>query len=306
MATIPIGNDTVVSGTSGNDSMTGTASPNTNDTVNGLQGDDTINFPHGVLNSTIHGNQGNDIINLHPHSGNDVIYGDQGNDTISATNDFGDTFYGGQGNDSLSASIAVSDIFYGGQGNDTIVVGTGGPDIIYGNQGDDLLFGHNIGDSQEYGGQGNDTLVFTGTGFGATSNDAETGGQGADLFIASNDQGGNAITHPDNIVTVTDFLSGTDKLSETHVAGLGLHEINDAASGNAQVALTDANNFYSSVGNSGREYVFVYGGTGAGYLFYNGDSGGFAARSGMELLGATGENSVMLNDITTIPAGINA
>jgi len=178
--------------------------------------------------------------------------------------------------------------------------------VIYGNFGNDLLFANEgTSDSHEYGGQGNDTLVFTGTGGGSTINDVETGGLGNDLFIASNNNGGGAITAND-IVTVTDFLSGTDKLAETSVA-VHLVKIKgtNPSGDNAQQALNDANNGpFFAVGPTSSEYVFVYGGTGAGYLFYNGNTK--FAISGMAITGANGQNSVNASDITTIPNNIHA
>ena len=53
-------------------------------------------------------------------------------------------------------------------------------------------------------------------------------------------------------------------MAETHMAGVGLTKIQGAGD-NAAQALNDATNFYAA--HSGRECVFVYGGTGAGYLF---------------------------------------
>jgi len=53
----------------------------------------------------------------------------------------------------------------------------------------------------------------------------------------------------------------------------------------------------------------LYGGTGAGYLFHNTivvPSGGTFVTSGMAILDATEENSVMASDITTIPSNIPA
>src|SRR5262249_48905105 len=145
----------------------------------------------------------------------------------------------------------------------------------------DLLIGKGgITNSHMFGGQGDDTLGFSGTGVGLvasghTTNDVETGGLGNNLFLAANDSGSPVLGAPGNdllaadIVTVTDFLSGTDKLAETSKSGVGLLKI-DGSGDSAAQALAAANNFYAS--NPGSEYVFVYGGTGAGYLFYNGDN----------------------------------
>jgi len=190
-------------------------------------------------------------------------------------------------------------------------------DVIYGNFGNDLLIGfagtHN---THEYGGQGDDTLVFTGSpvhGSGSTTNDVETGNLGNDLFIATNDSGGSFSAgvvfalQPGDIVTVTDFLQGTDKLSETSQAGVPFDKI-ALAGADATDALAAANNFYfnSATGPSVAppEYVFVYGGTGAGFLFYNGDGGAKFALSGMAITGANGQHSVNASDITPFKPGL--
>jgi hypothetical protein len=88
------------------------------------------------------------------------------------------------------------------------------------------------------------------------------------------------------------------------MAGMPLVKL-AAAGADAQQALNDANTFYAT--NPGQsEYVFVYGGTGAGYLFYISDSAFHFATSGMAILGANGQNSVNASDITTISSNINA
>jgi len=317
---IPFLSNEVVNGTTGNDSMIGIdPNGNNNDIVYGHQGDDTITTTNGLFNSTVYGGQGNDSIEAEDPGARNIIYGNFGDDSITSEVTEHDTIYGGQGNDTVrsvnsssnviygnlgnDALIGFSDSstnFYGGQNNDTISDSASTNEVIYGNFGDDLLIGNDgTRNTHEYGGQGNDTLVFTGTGGGSTTNDVETGNLGNDLFIATNDSGG-ASLNVDDIVTITDFLQGTDKLSETSVAGIPLVKI--AGNGdNAAEALNDANHAFTMAPGHQSEYVFVYGGVGAGYLFYNGDSGGKLALSGMAIEGATGESSVNLTDITTIP-----
>jgi hypothetical protein len=138
--------------------------------------------------------------------------------------------------------------------------------------------------------------------------DVETGNLGNDLFIASNDSGvlgnGNGRNlQASDIVTVADFLQGTDQLAETSTAGVPLVKIAGLGD-NAAQALADANQTFTTSPGHPSEYIFVYGGTGAGYLFYNGDSGGTHATSGMAILGANGENSVNASDITTFQPGL--
>ena len=117
-------------------------------TVNGLAGNDVINFKKSTFKNklnggkgndkiyggktidTIHGNEGNDLI--YGYNGNDVLYGDAGNDKI----------YGGNGNDKI----------YGGAGNDTINAGKGNNTIyLKKKEGTDTIVN----------GKGKDTLVFS-------------------------------------------------------------------------------------------------------------------------------------------------
>jgi Ca2+-binding RTX toxin-like protein len=314
------GSNTTVNGTNGADTLFGNdPAGNTNDIVYGHQGDDSIFGQFGYSNSTIYGGQGNDTISQFPTAsptghniiygnlGNDVInlkiaggdtvYGGQGDDNVSAFESSGNTIYGNLGNDLITTFTDFGDTFYGGQGNDTILVSLSNLDAIYGNQGNDLLFANDgITNTHEYGGQGDDTLVFTGSFGGSTTNDVETGGLGNDLFIATNDSGGGPLNVSD-IVTVTDFLQGFDKLSET--SGTSVRFIKrDGTGDSAAQALALADSVYAAGPSAASEYIFVFGGTSAGYLFYNGDHGGPSALSGMAILGATGEFSVNLTDIT--------
>jgi hypothetical protein len=273
----------------------------------GGQGDDSISA-HNGKNNVIYGNLGDDTINLNSDTG-DKAFGGQGNDAIYSHFVKSSAIYGNQGNDFLFGDHDQSTKFFGGQGNDTIKDGFGSiSDAIYGNQGNDLLLEFNqITDTHEYGGQGDDTLVFTGSFGGRTTNDAETGGKGNDLFVASNDSGTGNNLNANDIVTVTDFLSGSDHLALTSITStIPLAKI-DGTGDSALQALTAANNVYTgppSEGAAPPEYVFVYGGTAAGYLFYNGNGGGKFALSGMAITGATGENSVNSSDIIPFKPGL--
>ncbi len=54
-------------------------------------------------------------------------------------------------------------------------------------------------------------------------------------------------------------------------------------------------------GATGSEYIFVYGGSGAGYLFYNGDSHATSVQEGMILIGDNAQSAVNSTDITAAP-----
>ena len=336
MATIFFGSNKVVNGTPDDDSIIGNQpTGNINDVVYGHQGDDSITTTNGLFVSTVYGGQGNDTISdgvpifgppttggnvIYGNLGNDLInsgtgsigtefdtiYGGQGNDTVISLNTGGGTIYGNLGNDSIDHDGGGTMNFYGGQGDDTIIDFASGQDVIYGNQGNDLLIGSGgTDDTHEYGGQGNDTLVFTGIGGSQTFNDVETGNLGNDLFVATGNNSFGFLEDADEIVTVTDFLQGTDLLSESDdaIGGFvgGLQKI-AAPGANAQQALNDANLAYAL--NSTERYVFVYGGTGAGYLFFNGNPGQNQdfATAGMAIEGHT--NPILASDITTIPNNV--
>ncbi len=136
-------------GGAGNDTVQGLA--NSNDTVIGNGGDDSLK-----------GLSGNDT--LYGGNGNDKAYGDAGNDTA----------YGEAGNDSLTGG-AGNDTLFGGGGNDRITAGDGN-DSLTGGAGNDWLKGGNGSDSLN-GGSGNDTL------YGGAGNDRMKGADGEDTFI---------------------------------------------------------------------------------------------------------------------------
>ena len=334
---ITFGSNTTTNGTPGNDTMIGVdPTGNKNDIVYGHQGDDSISAVAGFTSSTIYGGQGNDIITDENFTtsgaiGGNVMYGNFGDDTISIGDTaIGDTVYGGQGNDVIRAtdtafnvvygnlgddSIVSDDSFsntlYGGQGNDAVNVFADNHDVIYGNFGNDFLYASAFTDnSHMYGGQGDDTLVFTGFFGGGNVNDVETGNLGNDLFVATGNNSFGFLENANDIVTVTDFLQGTDLLSESDdaIGGFvgGLQKI-AAPGANAQQALNDANLAYAL--NSTERYVFVYGGTGAGYLFLNQtEFGGQTVQSisGLKIDGSNGEFSVNASDITTFSKTISA
>lgn len=112
--------DRVFSGTSGNDTLFGTAG---NDRIQGLGGSDTIFGSEGVNN--LQGGDGNDII--YGGSQRDAIFGGSGNDTIYASEGNNDVF-GDSGND-IIYSGSGNDFIVGGNGSNTIWLG-GGQDIV--------------------------------------------------------------------------------------------------------------------------------------------------------------------------------
>jgi Ca2+-binding RTX toxin-like protein len=122
--------DQIILGTSGNDSLVGTAAA---DLIFGLAGVDTID-----------GLQSGDY--LFGGAGNDILYG----------RDNSDTLVGGSGNDSLYGD-AAADLLLGGAGDDTLFGGDGA-DRLEGAAGNDQLRGQ-VGNDDLWGGIGDDTLL---------------------------------------------------------------------------------------------------------------------------------------------------
>ncbi|WP_334406816.1 VCBS domain-containing protein [Bradyrhizobium sp. AZCC 2289] len=158
-----------------------------------------------VVTVTIHGASDadpNDFDNL--ATGTTVIsdppfvFGTPQHDSIAGGGDVAQIAYGGAGDDTINGT-GVNDIIYGGSGNDTIK-GNGGDDTIYGGSGSDTINGNN----------GNDTIIG---GFGA---DLLTGSNGNDRFVYLSV----ADSHAGQFDTITDFVSGSDKIDLTALGAL--------------------------------------------------------------------------------------
>lgn len=122
--------------------------------------------------------------NLNPKQGSNQ----HGEDFIAGiSNEAGQTIaiYSGSGHGG-----AGQDFLYGVAGADTLH-GDGGDDFLYGSAGNDTLHGDSGGDRLN-GGAGNDTLY---------------GGTGRDAFVF-----GSTLDGANNVDTVEDFVSGTDKI----------------------------------------------------------------------------------------------
>ncbi|MDN4985158.1 VCBS domain-containing protein [Bradyrhizobium sp. WYCCWR 13022] len=127
------------------------------------------------------------------------VYGTPGGDSVAGGGSISQIIYGGAGDDTLNGT-GVNDTIYGGSGNDTIK-GNNGSDVIYGGSGQDKIDGSN----------GNDTIIG---GFGA---DTLSGGNGDDTFVYLSV----ADSRTGRFDTITDFISGTDKIDLTALGALG-------------------------------------------------------------------------------------
>lgn len=214
-------------GTSGSDSLTGSALDDTilgyggNDTLVGNRGADLIKG--GTGEDRVLGGSGNDRIlgqadndQLLGHSGNDTLLGGGGADVLSgsAGDDFlaghsgNDTLRGGKGEDLLKGNGGL-DILSGGGHADNLL-GGGGNDRLSGQKGNDDLSGQNGNDNLS-GGTGNDTISGgkgVDTIIGGKGNDILSGGSHSDSFLFNLNQKGHD--------QVLDF-AGNDSLTFSNV-----------------------------------------------------------------------------------------
>ena len=255
------GNDTIV-GSLGSDSLVG---GNNDDVVVGAGPGSTL---YGDASGATAANSGDDIVLS--VGGTSTAYGGYGDDLIGISG-AGNLVYGNQGNDGLiyggivftsGSGTGGFSTLYGGQGDDTIATAAAfglsdrtPNDVIYGNQGNDVIFTSDgstddIGDRVTvYGGQGNDQIV------GNNAEDAFTGGLGNNTYFvggATPFQGTNNGLPPDAL-TITDFVSGKDRVSFDGDNATTLNLTSEKITGAAQ---------------SKSEYTFIAGDR-DGYLFYN-------------------------------------
>jgi serralysin len=148
------------------------------------------------------------------------------------------------------------DVIAGGAGND-ILYGGWGTSWLQGGAGADALYGTSGNDALE-GGEGNDTLA------GSVDNDSLTGGAGNDNFVFD--------TSPSaaNADSITDFVSGTDKLqlddaAYANIGALGTFTVDDPRYW-AEAGATS--------GHDADDRVIYDTSTGAVYYDSNGDAAG--------------------------------
>jgi Ca2+-binding RTX toxin-like protein len=179
-----------LTGTSGADALTGGAG---NDTLDGLGGNDTLN-----------GGAGADI--MKGGAGSDTYYVDNAGDVA--------TELSGQGVDIVHSTVSYT---LGANIENGVLDGSSWVDLggnalantLTGNDGDNFLYGI-AGNDKLIGGAGNDTLR------GGLGADTLTGGLGLDKFLFEAGGGNDK---------VTDFVTGTDKIDLSLIAGVTIADL---------------------------------------------------------------------------------
>lgn len=176
-------------GTSGNDTMVGSA---TQDRLEGGDGLDSISGQDG--NDLIDGGRGAD--SLLGGKGNDIVLGGEGADYLNG-NSGNDDLRGGVGADSLVGD-AGDDRLDGGEGNDNVNGGTGN-DIVIADLGDDVLNGGSGFDTLDFSQAANGVVVDmtarTAAGMGSDSIASFEAVLGSDLAdVLTGDRNANALS----------------------------------------------------------------------------------------------------------------
>jgi Ca2+-binding RTX toxin-like protein len=246
-----------------------------------------FNLTGNGLNNTLTGNAaaniltslgGDDILN--GLGGADTLIGGVGNDTYLVDNvgDIVRELIADSGTDLVQSSVSYSLDTVNAAGVENLTLtgtvainGTGNAlaNTITGNSGANVL----------NGGSGNDTLI------GGAGNDTLTGGDGLDTFMFNT-----ALNATSNKDTITDFLSGNDKiaLENAIMTGLGL-----------TTGQLSADQFRSGAGvstaNDSSDRVIYNTTTGA--LFYDADGLGGTAAIQIALMGTTIHPAITYQDI---------
>jgi Ca2+-binding RTX toxin-like protein len=203
-----------ITGTSGDDTLTGTAEQ---DIINGMEGNDIIDG--GTNHDSLYGGAGNDT--LEGGFGNDNLYGGTGNDTLR--DDQGSNYLdGGDGSDSLlTQSLTGEHTLLGGSGADSLNATGKKVDLYGGTEDDNLSANGNLwsNGSATYVQQGDATLA---------------GGDGTD-YLSANYQSSALLKGDDgddslNVGYVKNAVleggSGNDTLN-TDFSGYGLADIGE-------------------------------------------------------------------------------
>ncbi|MGZ8176136.1 MULTISPECIES: beta strand repeat-containing protein, partial [Methylobacter] len=244
----------------------------------------------GAGNDTLEAGFGNDTLN--GGIGADTLIGGTGNDTyiIDSTadqivEDTGDIDTA-QASVSYTLALNVENLTLTGSGSingtgnadGNIITGNSGINILAGNDGNDSLYGF-VGNDVLNGGNGDDLLV------GGAGNDRLSGGAGADIFRFNTVA--NASSNKD---TITDFVSGTDKLqfSASVLTALGVM---------GQFAAADARFWASATGTAHDADDRLIYNTATGVFTYDNNGSVTGGTIQLEVLGITNHPTLTATDI---------
>jgi Ca2+-binding RTX toxin-like protein len=228
------------------------------------------NLTHAGSNDFIGIGNGLDNV-LTGGAGNDYLIGGDGNDTFIDASSL-NTFQGGAGDDTYVVQSNLDTVYeVAGEGTDQVMTSLSAyvlaPNVENLTFADALL-GHtgigNDGNNVMIGNAGDDFLN------GLAGNDTLTGGAGADLFVFTT-----SIAGGNNVDTITDFGSGTDRIVLDHAIFAGV----------SPGLLEDAAFALSTAAETASTRVIYDPGTGS--LSYDADGSGGAAAIQFATLGTT-------------------
>lgn len=254
-AYVIFGAATAIDGTTGADTLTGSARA---DTINGLDGNDSITG--GLGDDTIYGDGGNDTID--GGAGTDVMYGGAGADVFILDSE-NDTLFDDSGIDevratfSISLALAAFDAIENagllGSGNVNLT-GDSAANALTGNSGRNTLTGA-AGNDTIAGGGGNDTIT------GGAGRDVLTGGAGNDVFkfLALADM----TTSTSTTDVIMDFKRGQDKIDLSTMDASTKISGNNKFTFDAKIAHSTSKEgdiYYKQFNNAGtsNDYTLVY------------------------------------------------
>ncbi|MBM3970209.1 MAG: hypothetical protein FJ302_10140, partial [Planctomycetes bacterium] len=276
--TIDFGNWTLTSSIVGGDGQDTITGGSNADTIDGGNGDDVI--AGGAGNDLILGGLGND--NLTGNDGDDVIHGDDIDDLVDTGVPLtqNDTIQGNDGVDALFGGFG-NDSVDGGAGNETVDGGSG-DDIVNGGSGNDVVLGNN----------GNDTLS------GGTGTDSVDGGFGDDLMYGNDSISGDGSTDTINGQDGNDIIAYIDVSTANNTFTLTSTQLTVGAE--VEIIENDASvpNRAFLVAGSGNNRMIVDA-TFTGSVTMNGGDGldTLLGGSGSDsLIGGTGNDSLVGND----------
>jgi Ca2+-binding RTX toxin-like protein len=232
----------------------------------------------GPYRWTLYGGMGNDVLVGGPNR--DLLSGGYGDDYIYVTAwDGADIIDGGPGYDVLSYAGANTPLYI----NLSLRYGdsVSGIEEVHGSLFRDLIIGTAVNDRID-GNEGDDRIS------GKAGNDTLTGGGGVDSFVF--DVVANALTNND---TITDFVSGTDRLEFSRAVFVGL--------GTTTGALA-AEQFWSGAGvTSAQDSTdrIIYDTT-TGALYYDADGLGGVDAVQVAALGTTTHPGLVYSDVQII------